>query len=940
MLSLPCPPAQWTRFSALLDAVMDLPEDARAAWLDTLAGEDAALKPWLARVLGSQAGTHAGFMRPGADAFDETLEAGANVGPYRLECLLGEGGMGAVWRASRQDEGPRREVALKLPHPGLLSAQARARFARERDVLAALCHPHIAQLYDAGVSVEGRPYLALELVQGKSITDACRESGASLDRRLALVGEVLEALSFAHQRLIVHRDIKPSNVLVTPEGATKLLDFGIAKLLRPTETQDLMLTQPQSRLATPAYAAPEQLSDGPITVATDVFSAGVLLFELVTGHRPFASAPTGADAVEAPRASQRADASAAELPDGRVGSKRLARTLRGDLDAVIARALALAPTERYGSAEAFARDLRRYRQGMPVAARRVGWTTVVRKFVRRNRVPVIFAAVLLLALAAGTAGVAWQNRRAEREAARATAIKDFLIGLFEQSDKLHGDTPAGSLTAKDLLDIGADRASSAFVHDPEIELELLETIGNINDVLGDGPRSESAWGRRLDVARSLYGPEDPRVVEGSLRLAMSEVEFLDDEKAKALLETIREPVFARYGPESLQRAQWLLARAHSLRATHGGRDEALQAAAQSLAIYETHFPADSDHAEAIDALAGYQYDAERYAEALATTEKERALKISQHNYGAIDALMYFADAAGRHQRLGHLALAESIYLQEQTGAEHELGRDSQWYLHAITSRALLASVQGDRFKANALFKDAMALTLSRTATTGLVTSLGRAYGAALAREGRAQESLPYLEAALTETRLHGRDEQNLRRTEGFLGDAYDQAGRPKDARPLLLAARTEWMLYGPQAGSPALTARERWAQFLLDQGDVEAAAKEFDAVVHAPSGMSTAPQARAAAGLARIALRARKPAEADLHTQQALKILDSITMEYDVRARVEVWLARCDTLLALGRTAEAADWAQKAAAAAAIYDAAGSPQLAQAEAAAQRVKAK
>ena len=563
---------------------------------------------------------------------------------------------------------------------------------------------------------------------------------------------------------------------------------------------------------------------------------------------------------------------------------------------------------------------------------------VARKFVRRNRAAVVFACVLAVALAAGTAGVAWQAHRASREAARANAIKDFLIGLFEQSDKVHGATPGASLTAKDLLDIGADRAARAFADDPGTELELLETLGNINDELGDGPRAEAAWGRRLELARALYGLEDPRVVEGSLRLAISEVEFLDDDKAKALLEVIRAPVFARYGPETLQRAQWLLARAHSLRATHGGRDEALQDAAEAAAVYEAHFPEDPDQSSALAALSGYQYDAERYAEALATVEKQRALEIAHHTHGAVDELMYEADAAGCNQRLGRLSLAESIYLQEQTGAEHELGRDSQWYLHAITSRALLANQQGDRPKSNALFKDAMALTLSRTAATGLVTSLGRAYGAALAREGRAQEAIPYLEAALTQTRLHGRDEQNLRRTEGFLGDAYDLAGRPKDARPLLLAARHEWMLYGPQSGGPALGARERWARFLLDQGETSAAVDEFNAVVKTPTSTPTAPHARAEAGLARIALQAGNLAEADRRTQTALASLDAVTMEYDVRTRVDVWLARCDALLALGRTAEAAAWAEKAQRAAAIYDAAGSAQLVQANAAVRRTR--
>jgi serine/threonine-protein kinase len=371
MSRLPVSPDSWARFSALLDGAMDLPPSEHSAWLERLSGEDATLKPMLARVLSNAADIETDYLlrdRPNL-APEGPFYPGVVVGPYRLLSPLGEGGMGEVWRAARDDEGPRRTVALKLPHAELLGGPFRQRFARERDVLAALSHPNIAQLYDAGLSAEGHPYLALELVEGQPINEACAAQHTSLQQRVELVREILEALTYAHQRLIVHRDIKPSNVLVTPQGGLKLLDFGIAKLLRPNGAEDARLTQATARLATPAYAAPEQLAGGEITVATDIFSVGVLLFELCTGSRPFTVAPQGPNAREAPLASNRANPQAIGLYDG----AHLSRALRGDLDAIIARALALDPGARYSSAEAFSNDLARWRDGLPVVARRVGW---------------------------------------------------------------------------------------------------------------------------------------------------------------------------------------------------------------------------------------------------------------------------------------------------------------------------------------------------------------------------------------------------------------------------------------------------------------------------------------------------------------------------------------------------------------------------------------
>jgi serine/threonine-protein kinase len=493
MKDLPCPPARWPRFSELLDAALDLPEAERRHFLDNLQGDDATLRTELTLVLGRDgANATGGFLRrPAIDFAEDGFVAGQMIGPYRLQQRLGEGGMGEVWRASRHDEGPQREVALKLPHAILLGGPFRRRFTQERDMLGALSHPHIAQLYDAGSSADGHPYLALELVHGRPITEACKADQASLDRRVELLQQVLAGLSYAHQRLIVHRDIKPSNILVTGEGRAKILDFGIAKMLR-SEPQQAVITQALSRMATPAYAAPEQLTGGEITVATDIFAVGAVMFELCTGHLPFARSRDPLD--EAKLASARADAALAGIP-----GKALWRRLRGDLDAIIAKAIAVEPGERYSSAEAFAADLQRWRSDQPVRARHIGFLSQGRKFVRRNLVGTALAAGLAVTVGGGTGLIAWQASRAEAkaaraeaEASRATAIKDFLIGLFKQGKP---DFSAG-MTAKELLDTGARQADTAFAGDAATEIEFLAKLAEMYSAINDKEAAEQVLQRR------------------------------------------------------------------------------------------------------------------------------------------------------------------------------------------------------------------------------------------------------------------------------------------------------------------------------------------------------------------------------------------------------------------------------------------------------------
>ena len=826
MTGLPCPPERWPRFSELLDAAMDVPQVDQDSWLSALDDTDDDLRPWLEHVLrGGQSMAPDAFQhgRHFAGSDPARFDAGDEIGPYCLVSRLGEGGMGEVWRASRsarQDNGPQRDVALKLPHAEMLGGPFRQRFRRERDLLAALNHPHIAALYDAGISDVGHPYMALELVTGAPITDFCRDSAAPLEQIVDLVCQMLDALAYAHARLIVHRDIKPSNVMVTADGPTggahggtggstrggqvKLLDFGIAKLLDTEMPAETPLTG-IGRLATPGYAPPEQMEGGAITISADLFATGVVLFELCTGHRPPRLRSGGADA---PLASSRV------APAGLAPASRL----RGDLDAIIARALAIDPAKRYSSADAFAADLTRWRAGLPVSARRIGWPTLTAKFIARNRIGVAMAGVLALTLAGGIGGIAWQAHRASRETARANAVKDFLIGLFKQTDPHGGGKPTDTMTARELLDTGTRQAETAFASQPETEIELLGTLGQIYDGLEDAGRSEQIWSRRLDLARSLYGKGDPRVLDSTLVLADNDAGFMAEDKAKALLASIKPVIFGQYGSDDALRARWLIVRAKTLRATHGGRDEAIADLQAAVAILKSTNVVGDEYASALIDLEGFQYDAELYAQSLVTLDQMRDALIAAHQFDALMQMYYDSEKAARLERLGKFDDAETLFKLTETLAAQRVGRQSLWYLHAVAARAAMASLRGDPVIADRLLLGLINANMKQGASTGADTSVRRVYGAALAREGRAADAVPILETALAETLRHAHDESNLRRTQGWLGDAYDKTGRTAEARTLLMAARNDWILNGPAAGVQALAARERWARFMLEHG--------------------------------------------------------------------------------------------------------------------------
>ena len=536
------PSELWPELAALFDEGLALASQERIDWLAGQERRRPDLMPYLRRLLAAHErpeGTdplRAPPIELMAEALiqrrpDAAIAAGDMLGPYRLLALLGEGGMASVWLAE-QTVAVRRRVALKVPHPGLEDPAATAtRFEQERDFLAGLEHPHIARLYDAGVSEAGLPYLAMEWIEGLPITRYADERRLTVAARVALFGQVLQAVRFAHARLVIHRDIKPSNILVTADGEVKLLDFGIARLLGDA----LALEQGGDalRALTPEAASPEQLAGSMLTTPSDVYSLGVVLYELLCGQRPYrldpaviAGVPASLHAAVlaariAPPSTVAIDTTSAE----RRGAtpRKLREQLAGDLDAIVAKALMKRLGDRYDSAEALAGDLERWSSGRPVSARRASPGYLASCFVRRHSLVVLSGVAIAMALCTGLGIALWQAEHARQEARTAQAVQDFLVGLFNASDPQHAK--GKDVSAKELLDRGSTRLESDLRDQPAVLARLHHEVGGIYIQLGSNPQARPHLEKSLALYRSLgmAGTED--AIEAEYNLA----ELLDED---------------------------------------------------------------------------------------------------------------------------------------------------------------------------------------------------------------------------------------------------------------------------------------------------------------------------------------------------------------------------------------------------------------------------
>jgi serine/threonine protein kinase/tetratricopeptide (TPR) repeat protein len=493
-------PTRWLRIKELFRRSQQQPESARDAWLVGQCGDEEDVVREVRALLAAQRGTHDILDQAAQDTLKLLREpdpltdlVGQKIGAYRLQRLLGEGGMGSVYLAERTEGDLNLRAALKLIRADVMNDEARARFLRERRILSQLHHPHIAQLHDGGVAADGTPYFTLEYVEGEPITQYCDARKFVIRDRLRLVLQVCAAVAYAHRNLIVHRDLKPSNIFVTAGGEVKLLDFGIAKLINADASAGQTATQ--ARMMTPEYAAPEQVLGEPITTATDVYAIGVLLYELLCGRLPYARADAGAiswsKAVveETPepvyralyRTTTRGAARTGEATAAARGTALpgLRRILRGDLDRILQRALSKTPDARYATVGALASDLDAYLQGHAISG---GTRTYqIRKFVRRHWLPLAAATILAVVIGSGTA-IVWQAERTEREARTTLAVKDFLYGLFTAVDP--HVAKGREVSAHELLDRGAQSIDRNKSLDVEQKAEIKATLGRIYWQLG------------------------------------------------------------------------------------------------------------------------------------------------------------------------------------------------------------------------------------------------------------------------------------------------------------------------------------------------------------------------------------------------------------------------------------------------------------------------
>jgi len=644
------------KVNSLFDEALERPAGLRAAFLKEACGDDQALVDEVLALLAADMASQVlldGVAASAIDLPDDRLATGAEVGPYRIVERLGTGGMGDVYLADRADGHFDQRVAIKLIKRGMDSDEIVRRFSAERQILAHLEHPNIARLLDGGLTGDGRPYYAMEYVEGEPITEHCDRLRLSVDLRLKLFVTACDAVRYAQRRLVIHRDLKPSNIMVTREGQVKLLDFGIAKVLTPeagTEGGDV-LTRTGARIMTPAYASPEQVRGLRVTTATDVYALGVVLYELLSGRRPIRTEGLTPQEVEDVIVSTEPSRPSTELGSGAKDPGRpsarstpeeivrlrntdiphLRKRLAGDLDNICLVALRKEPDRRYAGAGELMEDIKRHLQGLPVHARPDTTAYRLSKFWQRNRLAVSTAAAILF-LTVGlvvfyTNRLANERDRARREAEKAKATSDFLAELFELADPT--ETRGEQLTARQMLDLGVDKVHRELAAQPDIQSEMFLVMGNTYRNLGQYDQAKSLIEDALAIRLRLYGEKHEDVATAYSRLAdILYYEGLFDScqavMAHALI--LKEELLGRDHPEvalELNNLGWLAYEVGAL-----SRAESLFT--RSLAIRRAHHEPDHpDISESISNLASVSYSKGEFEKSEAMNREALNMRIGR-----------------------------------------------------------------------------------------------------------------------------------------------------------------------------------------------------------------------------------------------------------------------------------------------------------------------
>jgi serine/threonine-protein kinase len=704
----------------------------RAHFVRTACGQDATLLSGVLTALGNDAQDPTFWDEP-IDLEAESLGPlpgleGQRLGPYRIERLIGSGGMGDVYLAERADDEYQQRVAIKLVRAGVYSSQVQSRLRMERQILARLEHPNIARLLDGGRAPDGTPYLVMEYIDGEPIDSYCDRRRLDLAARIALVRTICTAVHYAHQNLIVHRDLKPNNILVTADGVPKLLDFGIAKLLDTRQSlHTLAVTHMDFRVMTPAHASPEQIRGDVITTSSDIYVLGVLLYELLTGRRPFQlagsritdmeriicdqdplppSAMAAKTARESPELANDIAACRSTTP------ARLARELRGDLDDIVSMSMRKDAGRRYGSAEQLAADLERYSSGQPVTATSDTWWYRTDKFVRRHALAVGAAALAVLMLAAFAVLTLLQSQRIARERdiaaterGRAEQVSSFLVELFELSDPTK--SRGNQVTARELLDIGARRVSAGLDDQPETRATLLGTIGRVYGSLGLYNDAIALQREALDARRKLFGPKHREVAFAMVALGDALRERGQPAEAEAQLNEALAMQRELIGARAVELVPTLSALGH-LAEQRGTLDVAQRLHEQALDIYRQHRMLQGSEAGSVyNDLAGIALrrgDNDRAAQLYRT-----ALDIDRVSLGQDHPRvgMHIQNLALTLQQQGKLAEAAPLYVESVELLQRVLGERHPHTLDALANYGNFLRRRGELARSEVVLRDVL-----------------------------------------------------------------------------------------------------------------------------------------------------------------------------------------------------------------------------------------
>lgn len=700
-------PQCWRRLRPLFDEALDGDGAQRAALLARVRDEAPELHDDLVRLLDEHDRADGRLQRPAIELAAPAIERsraaspeariGETVGAYRLTRMLGRGGMGEVYLAERIDGAFGQHVAMKVVRGVLGGAGERARFERERVVLAALSHPNIAALYDGGETRDGQPYYTMEYVGGSAITEFCEANALPAEARVHLLLQVAAGLAYAHQNLVVHRDIKPANVMVRADGRVKIVDFGIAKPLgEPGGT----LTEFGAAPMTPEYAAPEQFRRQPVTVATDVYQFGALCYRVFGGHRPYRADP------DDPLAWARAVVEQEPLPLGcgadSAAAERTRLRIDRDLDAIVRKAMASSPDRRYRSMDAVGADLEAWLDGRPITARRAGAAYFARRFVARH--PYATAATALsIALLVATAVVALRQARIARsQAARAEAVANFLVDLFQVSDP--GKNRGETLNANEILARGAQRIDDELSTEPEQRGRLLLVIGRVYSALGDFPRARAPLERAVAAFRAAADAEPRETALATHALATVALRELRFEDASKLLAD-EEALLARVrGDTTAARARLRQARGSALR-QQGKMAEAKaeMAAARELALADAATSTDTLH-QVDTALGLLECDLREYEPA--RLHLDEALAAARRLYAADDYRVATAafNLGIARVNLGDAAGAAALMEPAVERIRAQFGEDNYRYAIMLNTLGTVSRERGDAAAALARFE--------------------------------------------------------------------------------------------------------------------------------------------------------------------------------------------------------------------------------------------